>query len=340
MSSNPDTIDISSDSSSSEPTSTGWANYFPHNASNSLTKRSKKKGKEPIASDDLPILPPYVSDSSSSELPSYAPSFHSDDKEPLVLAINEESVTSMRRIPKLKPAKQVLGLSSTKEIRYYRAKGPLIEWVTKEEVRVSIARRLRKHLQPEHAVRFEALFEERLENAMAANKCSLEIDHRKLLMADPLLAVWLSEAPQPFLEVMEAVFNGIVFNRYPAYKEFVNISMLGVSHLENWNVVRGLATRVPGVLTWSDQTVCNLTSLRRHFDINKIVAKSFFLKAQLDFSHKLQQLILCPLSSLFFASDICFFNLASDSLPNVPLSSRCLASDTDYLGDTSFFFTE
>ena len=37
-------------------------------------------------------------------------------------------------------------------------------------------------------------------------------------MADPLLAVWLSEAPQPLLEVMEAVFIEIVFNRYPAYK--------------------------------------------------------------------------------------------------------------------------
>ena len=44
--------------------------------------------------------------------------------------------------------------------------------------------------------------------------------------------------------------------------------------------------------------------------------------------------ILCPLSSLFFASDIYFFNLASDSLSNVPLSSRCLASEIDFLGDT------
>ncbi|PWA58236.1 DNA replication licensing factor Mcm2 [Artemisia annua] len=37
-------------------------------------------------------------------------------------------------------------------------------------------------------------------------------------MANPLLAVWLSEAPQPLFEVMKAVFNEIVFNRYPAYK--------------------------------------------------------------------------------------------------------------------------
>ncbi|PWA38942.1 DNA replication licensing factor MCM2 [Artemisia annua] len=160
------------------------------------------------------------------------------------------------------------------ERRYYRAKGTLIECVTKEEVYVSISRRFRKHLQPEHAVQFEALFEERLENAMAANKCSLEIeiDHRKLLMADPLLTVWLSEAPQPLLEVMEAVFNEIVFNRYPAYKRICQrlyvrvtnyvatekIPNLRVSHLEKWNVVRGVVTKVSGVLTWSEQahTLC------------------------------------------------------------------------------------
>ncbi|KAG7034196.1 hypothetical protein SDJN02_03923, partial [Cucurbita argyrosperma subsp. argyrosperma] len=34
----------------------------------------------------------------------------------------------------------------------------------------------------------------------------------------------------------------------------------------------------------------------------------------------------CPLSSLFLASDVCFLLLASESLCNVPLNSRCFAT--------------
>ena len=41
-----------------------------------------------------------------------------------------------------------------------------------------------------------------------------------------------------------------------------------------------------------------------------------------------------PLSSLFFAFENCLFNFASDSLSNVPLSSRCLATESAFLGDT------
>ncbi|PWA39895.1 hypothetical protein CTI12_AA566130 [Artemisia annua] len=114
MSSKPDIIDISSDSSSSKSAPSGWAKYFPPCASTSVTKKSKKRGKEPSASEDLPTPPPYVSDTSSSDLPSYAPSFHSDDKEPICLAIDENAATSSRRTSLPKPPKQVLGLTSPK----------------------------------------------------------------------------------------------------------------------------------------------------------------------------------------------------------------------------------
>jgi hypothetical protein len=54
MSSNPNIIDISSDTSSDESTSSGWENYFPPCASISSTKKHKKKVETPISSDDLP----------------------------------------------------------------------------------------------------------------------------------------------------------------------------------------------------------------------------------------------------------------------------------------------
>ncbi|PWA74526.1 hypothetical protein CTI12_AA251880 [Artemisia annua] len=80
----------------------------------SVTKKSKKRGKEPSASEDLPTPLPYVSDTSSSDLPSYALSFHSDDKEPICLAMDENAATSSRRTSLPKPPKQVLGLPSPK----------------------------------------------------------------------------------------------------------------------------------------------------------------------------------------------------------------------------------
>jgi hypothetical protein len=45
----------------------------------------------------------------------------------------------------------------------------------------------------------------------------------------------------------------------------------------------------------------------------------------------------CPLSSLDLAVEICFFNMASDSLSKVPLSSRCFATSgrvVGFLGET------
>nr|GMD85079.1 DNA replication licensing factor MCM2 [Ipomoea batatas] len=45
-----------------------------------------------------------------------------------------------------------------------------------------------------------------------------------------------------------------------------------------------------------------------------------------------------PLSSLHFASESCFFNIASASLSSVPLSSRCFAtsgSEVGFFGETA-----
>jgi hypothetical protein len=84
--------------------------------------KHKKKVVKPVVADDLQASSP----SNTSELPSYAPSYHSDDEEPLPLAISlprkferafEKAVKFMkwipvpeRPVPPTKPAKQVLGL--------------------------------------------------------------------------------------------------------------------------------------------------------------------------------------------------------------------------------------
>ena len=128
MSSNPDIIEITSDSSSDESESLGWTNYFPPCATTSSNKKHKKKVVKPIAAYDLQTSPP----SNTSELPSYAPSFHSDEEEPLALAMSlprelerafEKAMRSMKKIralenvlPCQKPAKQNLGPPLSKSV--------------------------------------------------------------------------------------------------------------------------------------------------------------------------------------------------------------------------------
>lgn len=93
------------------------ANYFPPCATTS-SKKHKTKVVKPVVANDLQASSP----SNTSELPSYAPSYNSDDEEPLPLAISlprefEKAVKFMkwilvpeRPVPPTKPAKQVLGL--------------------------------------------------------------------------------------------------------------------------------------------------------------------------------------------------------------------------------------
>ena len=52
----------------------------------------------------------------------------------------------------------------------------------------------------------------------AANKCSLEIDYKEFIHVHPNIAIWLADAPQPVLEVMEEVSEKVIFDLHPNYK--------------------------------------------------------------------------------------------------------------------------
>ncbi|KAJ1418660.1 P-loop containing nucleoside triphosphate hydrolase [Sesbania bispinosa] len=90
----------------------------------------------------------------------------------------------------------------------YHVQGTLREWVTRDEVRRFIARKFKDFLltyvnpKNEHG-QFEYV---RLINEMvSANKCSLEIDYKQFIYVHPNIAIWLADAPQSVLEVMEDV---------------------------------------------------------------------------------------------------------------------------------------
>ncbi|KAF9622874.1 hypothetical protein IFM89_035004 [Coptis chinensis] len=150
------------------------------------------------------------------------------------------------------------------EFEMYRVQGTLREWVTRDEVRRFIAKKFKEFLltyvnpKNEHGD-FEYV---RLINEMSlANKCSLEIDYKQFIYIHPNIAIWLADAPQSVIEVMEDVAKNVVYDLFPKYKNmhqkiFVRITNLPVYdqirnirqiHLNTMIRIGGVVTRRSGV---------------------------------------------------------------------------------------------
>ncbi|CAI0463746.1 unnamed protein product [Linum tenue] len=158
------------------------------------------------------------------------------------------------------------------EFEMYRVQGTLREWVTRDEIRRFIARKFKEFLltyvNPKSGQGdFEYV---RLINEMAlANKCSLEIDYKQFIYVHPNIAIWLADAPQSVLEVMEEVAKSVVFDLHPKYKNihqkiYVRVTNLPVYdqirnirqiHLNTMIRIGGVVTRRSGVFPQLQQTI-------------------------------------------------------------------------------------
>ncbi|KAJ1256440.1 hypothetical protein BS78_K026400 [Paspalum vaginatum] len=139
------------------------------------------------------------------------------------------------------------------EMNMYRVQGTLREWVTRDEVRRFIAKKFKEFLltyvNPKNEQgEFEYV---RLINEMVlANKCSLEIDYKQFIYIHPNIAIWLADAPQSVLEVMEENYRNIHQKIYvritnlPVYDQIRNIRQI---HLNTMIRIGGVVTRRSGV---------------------------------------------------------------------------------------------
>ncbi|THU48148.1 hypothetical protein C4D60_Mb09t23160 [Musa balbisiana] len=142
--------------------------------------------------------------------------------------------------------------------------GTLREWVTRDEVRRFIAKKFKDFLltyvnpKNEHGdIEYVRLINE----MVLANKCSLEIDYKQFIYTEANIAIWLADAPQSVLEVMEEVAKNVVFDMHKNYKNihqkiFVRITNLPVYdqirnirqiHLNTMIRIGGVVTRRSGV---------------------------------------------------------------------------------------------
>ncbi|KAF7839448.1 DNA replication licensing factor MCM2 [Senna tora] len=163
------------------------------------------------------------------------------------------------------------------EYEMYRVQGTLREWVTRDEVRRFIAKKFKDFLltyvnpKNEHGD-FEYV---RLINEMvSANKCSLEIDYKQFIYVHPNIAIWLADAPQSVLEVMEDVAKNVVFHLHSNYRNIHQKIYVRITNLPVYDQIRNIRQihlntmiRIGGVVTRRSGVFPQLQQVK--YDCNK-----------------------------------------------------------------------
>ncbi|CAN4090249.1 unnamed protein product [Withania somnifera] len=163
------------------------------------------------------------------------------------------------------------------EFEMYRVQGTLREWVTRDEVRRFIAKKFKEFLltyvnpKSEHGD-FEYLLQ--INEMVSVNKCSLEIDYKQFIYVHPNIAIWLADAPQSVLEVMEEVANKVVFDLHPNYKQIHQKVYVRITNLPVYDQIRNIRQihlntmiRIGGVVTRRSGVFPQLQQVK--YDCNK-----------------------------------------------------------------------
>ncbi|KAK3021098.1 hypothetical protein RJ639_045482 [Escallonia herrerae] len=163
------------------------------------------------------------------------------------------------------------------EFEMYRVQGTLREWVTRDEVRRFIAKKFKEFIltyvnsKNEHRD-FEYL--RQINEMVSVNKCSLEIDYKQFIYIHPNIAIWLADAPQSVLEVMEEVANKVVFDLHPNYKQIHQKIYVRITNLPVYDQIRNIRQihlntmiRIGGVVTRRSGVFPQLQQVK--YDCNK-----------------------------------------------------------------------
>ncbi|KAL4313367.1 hypothetical protein GQ457_01G024950 [Hibiscus cannabinus] len=163
------------------------------------------------------------------------------------------------------------------EFEMYRVQGTLREWVTRDEVRRFIFKKFRDfiltYVNPKNQhgdIEYVRLINE----MVSANKCSLEIDYKQFISVHPNIAIWLADAPQSVLEVMEDVSQRVVFDLHPNYRNIHQKIYIRITNLPIYDQIRDIRqihlntmVRIGGVVTRRSGVFPQLQQVK--YDCNK-----------------------------------------------------------------------
>ncbi|GMP57405.1 hypothetical protein CsSME_00021521 [Camellia sinensis var. sinensis] len=162
------------------------------------------------------------------------------------------------------------------EFEMYRVQGTLREWVTRDEVRRFIAKKFKEFLLTYHKSNNDEdiVYVRQINEIVLANKCSLEIDYKQFIYVHPNIAIWLADAPQSVLEVMEEVAKNVVFELHPKYKQIHQKIYVRITNLPVYDQIRNIRQihlntmiRIGGVVTRRSGVFPQLQQVK--YDCNK-----------------------------------------------------------------------
>ncbi|XAR48265.1 DNA helicase [Bertholletia excelsa] len=162
------------------------------------------------------------------------------------------------------------------EFEIYRVQGTLREWVTRDEVRRVIAKKFKEFLLTYQRSNNDEdiVYVRQINEMVLANKCSLEIDYKQFIYVHANIAIWLADAPQSVLEVMEEVAKSVVFELHPKYKQIHQKIYVRITNLPVYDQIRNIRQihlntliRIGGVVTRRTGVFPQLQQVK--YDCNK-----------------------------------------------------------------------
>ncbi|XP_021724793.1 DNA replication licensing factor MCM2-like [Chenopodium quinoa] len=164
------------------------------------------------------------------------------------------------------------------EYEMYRVQGTLREWVTRDEVRRFIGKKFKdfllSYVNPRNDQGEDYIYVRLINEMVSANKCSLEIDYKQFINVHPNIAIWLADAPQSVLEVMEEVAKKVVFDLHPNYKNIQQKIYVRITNLPVFDQIRNIRQihlstmiRIGGVVTRRSGVFPQLQQVK--YDCNK-----------------------------------------------------------------------
>lgn len=149
---------------------------------------------------------------------------------------------------------------------------PLREWIAQDRTRREVQRKFRRFLmtfdpdsiddetvqpQTRRRTRANLVYEDRIKSMCSNNLATLEVSYMHLMMKEPIIAIWLVDAPRDMLEVLNDAATKHVLRVFPSYKEIQDeihiritdtpitdsLRVLRKGHLDTLIKVNGVVTR-------------------------------------------------------------------------------------------------
>jgi len=144
----------------------------------------------------------------------------------------------------------------------------LREWIAQDRTRREVQRKFRaflRHFRPEsiddkqqrRRKRANGIYEQKIRLMCAANKATLQVSYHHIMEAEPLLAVWLADAPKDMLDLLNEAATRhtlMLFPSYGAIQEDIHVRIADIpimdslrdlrrTHLDHLVKVHGVVTR-------------------------------------------------------------------------------------------------